>query len=167
MPSIPSVKNLLRYFPNAEINGDAVAVLVGGAVQRNFEDKSFEGYKDTCAIRVSRALNFGGDPIPTRGGGVANPYIKAGKVRTDRGGDGYSYIFSVYDLRAYLSTRYGQPRRYKKTVTQHDLAAENTAGIIIFAFWHADIWDGSTCAYHNRGFGESKVQEIVVFPAPA
>jgi hypothetical protein len=165
MPAIPGIQDLLRNFPNAELSGEAVAVLIGGRVQRNLQASNFDAYKDTCAIRVSRALNYGGDPIPRGGAGVHNPYMPDKKVRTDRGGDGYSYIYSVYDLRAYLTARYGQPRKYRKSITQAELVAERTSGIIIFAFWHADLWNGKTCAYHNRGFGEPKVEEIVIFGA--
>lgn len=165
MPQIPSLANLLKDYPGADRDGAAVAVLIGGSVQKHFEDKNFKAYKDTCAIRVSRALNQGGDPIPQGGGKLSNPYMDHKKIRTDKGGDGRFYIYSVYDLRAYLTGRYGQPKRYKKTITQSELAAQNVKGIIVFAFWHADIWDGTSCAYHNGGFGQAKVQEILVYPS--
>lgn len=166
MPQIPPLSYLLNNFPGPDRDGAAVAVLIGGSVQEHFEDENFPAYKNTCAIRVSRALNYGGDPIPKGVGGLSNPYMPGKKIRTDKGGDGYFYIYSVYDLRAYLTGRYGRSRRYKKSITQSELAGENVYGIIVFAFWHADIWDGTTCAYHNQGFGEAKVQEILVYPAP-
>jgi hypothetical protein len=157
MPQVPPLAKLLANFPGRGNEPAAVAVLVGGSVQKNFEDKSFTDYKNTCAIRVSRALNYGGDPIPKGGGGL--------KVRTDVGGDGRFYIYSVYDLRTYLTGRYGHPKQFKSTITQDELANENVKGIILFAFPHSDIWDGSSCAYHNEEFGKAKVQEILVYPA--
>jgi hypothetical protein len=165
MPQIPTLESLLKDYPGKGNDGAAVAVLVGGSVQTHFEDANFPAYKDTCAIRVSRALNTGGDPIPKGGNGLPNPYMTPKKIRTDKGGDEKFYIYSVYDLRAYLDGRYGNAKKYKKTITQADLAKENVKGIIVFAYWHADIWDGTTCRYHNNGFGQSKVQEILVYPA--
>jgi hypothetical protein len=165
MPQIPSLSSLRANFPGDGNSAAAVAVLVGGSVQTHFENPNFKAYKDTCAIRVSRALNHGGDPIPQGGGGLSNPYMADKKIRTDKGGDGRFYIYSVYDLRAYLTGRYGQPKKYKKSITQTELAGENVKGVIVFAFWHADIWDGTTCLNHNGGFGQAKVQEILVYPS--
>ncbi len=167
MPQIPAITQLIDNFPDGKRDGAAVAVLIGGSVQEHFEDEKFKAYKDTCAIRVSRALNVGGDPIPKGGGKLANPYMADKKIRTDKGGDGKFYIYSVYDLRAYLSGRYGQPKKYKRSITQEELAKENVKGIIVFAFWHADIWNGTSCVYHNNGFGQPKVQEILVYPSSA
>lgn len=167
MPSIPKLETLLAHFPGEGNEAAAVAVLIGGSVQKNFEDPKFTAYKDTCAIRVSHALNLGGDPIAKGGGGLPNPYMDNKKIRTDVGGNGKFYIYSVYDFNAYLSGRYGKPKKYKKTITQEQLAAENVKGIIVFAFWHTDIWDGTTCRNHNGGFGQSKVQEILLYPSSA
>lgn len=165
MPQIPTMANLLKTFPGSGNEAAAVAVLVGGQVKEHFEDEKFSAYKNTCAIRVSRALNYGGDPVPKGGGGLSNPYMDNKKIRTDKGGDGNYYIYSVYDLCAYLTGRYGHPKRFKNTLTQSELAAKNVKGIIVFAFVHADIWNGTTCAYHNEEFGQAKVQEILIYPA--
>lgn len=165
MAKVPSLAKLLENYPDGKLDGAAVAVLIGGSVRKNFEDKSFTAYKDTCAIRVSRALNYGGQPIPRAGGGLPNPYMSPKKIRTDVGGDKKFYVYSVYDLRAYLTGKYGHPKKFGAATTQEELAKKGLQGIIVFAYYHADIWKGDTCAYHNGGFGEPKVQEILVYPS--
>jgi hypothetical protein len=164
MPHIPSLTKLLANYPGAVYtSGDSVAELIGGTVKANFTNPQYAAYKNTCAIRVSRALNYGGDPIPFAGAGLPNPHMADRKIRTDKGGDGQWYIYSVYDMRAYLSGRYGHPKRFAGTAKKSDLAG--IKGIIAFAAWHVDIWDGTTCGYHNDGFGNAAVgkQDIVVW----
>ncbi|MFO0956490.1 MAG: hypothetical protein U0800_03375 [Isosphaeraceae bacterium] len=98
MPKVPSLQKLLENYPDGKLDGAAVAVLVGGVVRKNFEDEKFTAYKNTCAIRVSRALNYGGKPIAWAGGGLANPYMDDKKIRTHAGDDKKAYIYGVYDL---------------------------------------------------------------------
>lgn len=167
MAKVPSLSKLLDNYPDGKLDGAAVAVLIGGSVRKHFEDPKFAAYKNTCAIRVSRALNYAGQPIPWAGGGLPNPYMADKKIRTDGGGDKRHYIYSVYDLRAYLTGKYGQPRKFSAAITQQELAKKGLQGIIVFAFYHADVWKGDTCAYHNGGFGEPKVQEVLVYPSMA
>jgi hypothetical protein len=163
MPHIPSLAKLQGAYPGSDYSAESVAHLIGGTVESNFSDPKYTAYKNTCAIRVSRALNYGGDPIPYGGGGVPNPHMADKKVRTDKGGDGNWYIYSVYDMRAYLSGRYKHPKRFAGTATREQLA--DVKGIIAFGFWHVDIWDGTTCTYHNEGFGNAAVmkENIVVW----
>ena len=164
MPHIPSVFNLIAQYPVG--HPDAVVNLIGGTVQAHYADPKFKDYKNTCAIRVSYALNYAGDPVPAAGGGVSNPYMTGHRIRTDKGGDARWYIYSTYDIRAYLTGRYMQPRRFPGTATKDDLA--QIKGIVAFGFYHVDVWDGSFCAGHDQGFGNAAVvhQEILVWPAP-
>jgi Type VI secretion system (T6SS), amidase effector protein 4 len=164
MPQIPSVATLVKNYPTG--SADAAAKLVGGTVEANYSNPKYKAYKNTCAIRVSRALNYAGDPIPAAGGGISNPFMKDKKIRTDKGGDGKRYIYSTYDIRAYLTGRYGQPKRFPGTATKADLAG--VKGIIAFGFFHIDVWDGSKCAGHDEGFGNAAVvsREILVWQAP-
>ena len=163
MPQVPAFAILKEKFPNQGDVG-AIADLVGGMVQKNLKDEKYTDYKNTCAIRVSHALNLGGDPIDKGGGKLTNKYAKDKKIRTDDGTKGH-YIYSVYDLEQYLTGRFGAPKPFDKSTTQAQLAKANIKGIILFAYWHADLWDGTTCLYHNAGFGQSKVQQILIYPS--
>ena len=137
-----------------------VATLVGGTVGDNIAKYHWE----TCCIRLSRALTLAGQPIEGFAG-MANPYMDGTnpKVRASKGGDGKWYIYSCYDLRVYLRNRFGSPKRFG-SFEKSDLS--NVQGVIMFAFRHVDLWNGSEVRY-NTDFtdGKKTVQEIVVWPA--
>lgn len=163
MPQIPPLAELEKHYPGpGGGSAESVVALVGGTVKKNFDESA--AYRDTCCVRVSRSLNYGGDPIPAAGGGIANPYMDHKRVRTYKGGDGKWYICSCYDIRAYLVGRYGHAKkanRFPGTASMEDLAG--VTGIIAFGFWHIDIWNGTSCVGHNRGFSNAKVREILVW----
>jgi Type VI secretion system (T6SS), amidase effector protein 4 len=163
MAKIPGLIMLQIHYPNKEAKD--VAALVGGKVQENYENKDLLSYKDTCAIRISRALNYAGDPIPNVSN-IHNPYV-GGHVRTNRGADNMRYIYSTYDMRAYLNVRYGQGKKFSPSSTQADLSG--VKGIIAFGFYHIDLWDGADC-WHQCYFGvqEPKItnDNIIVWQTP-
>lgn len=145
MPKIPFIEMLFMYYPTGTVQD--VANVVGGTVEKNLKNPQYTSYKDTCCIRVSRSLNYAGDPIPWAGGGI-------GKVRTDKGGDNKNYIYSTYDIRIYLNARYGYPQNFPGTATAQDL--NGLQGIIAFGYLHIDLWDMNKCAGHDR-FGDSRI----------
>jgi hypothetical protein len=165
MPQLPKTSDLYFYYPR---NQDAahVARQIGGSVQAHFENPKMTSYKDTCAIRVSRALNYAGAPIPYGGGGISNPFMADKKIRTDKGSDGKWYIYSTYDMRAYLTAKYRHPRRFPGSASKADL--KDVMGIVAFAFYHIDVWNGKSCAGHDGGFENEKVvtKEILVWTTP-
>lgn len=152
MPTIPYVELLLMKYPHGP--KEDVAILIGGTVQKNLEDPKYTSYKDTCAIRVSRTLNYGGDPIPWAGGGIPNSFRPGSKVRTDKGSDGMFYIYSTLDMRAYLNTRYGKPKKFASNATAADL--KGLKGIVAFGFLHIDVWDGEKTARASY-FGDKRI----------
>jgi hypothetical protein len=83
------------------------------------------------------------------------------KVRASKGGDNKWYIYSCYDLRVYLQNRYGHAKRFGSFETS-DLSG--VRGVIMFAFRHVDLWNGTEVRY-NTDFtdGTKKVQEILVW----
>lgn len=156
MPKIPSVKTLQLHYPPGTV--EEVAKLVGGTVEKNLLNAKFTSYKETCAIRISRALNYGGDPIPPIGH-IDNPYV-AGKLRTDKGSDDKRYIFSTYDIRVYLNIRYGSGKKFSPTATAAELAG--VKGIIAFGFLHIDVWDGTGCS-RKCYFGDSRIMNDSIY----
>jgi len=140
-----------------------IAKLVGGDVGKNLSDTKYVDYKDTCAIRISRALNYGGAPIAFHGGGLANPFGGNGKIRTDKGGDGKWYIYSTYDMRAYLNAKFGKGKSFDGGTRPADLSKYK--GIIAFGFYHLDLWTG-TAAVHKEYFGNPKAKELIIWSAP-
>lgn len=94
------------------------------------------GLGNYCCIRVSHALITAGHPITT-----ASDYRDAA---------GNKYIIRVATMKSYLTSKYGAP------IAVTAASAAGKKGIIVFdvsgwsdATGHADLWNGSTCAYRS------------------
>ena len=125
---IPNFSALWRNYPR----GDASTVKrkIGGNVNLGW-------VTNTCVIRISRALNYSGAPIPRNIPGLS----------TIRGGDGKRYAYRVREFHRFL-VNHVRPPDIVGDVKGHK-------GIIMFkvSIWsdatgHFDLWDGSTCAHH-------------------
>jgi hypothetical protein len=143
-------------------SAEEVAALIGVSVGSNILKYKW----DTCCIRLSQALNTSGVPIDGFQN-MASPYIgiPKAKVRASRGGDNGWYIYSCYDLRAYLESRFGYAKRFGSFESS---ALSSERGIIMFGFRHVDLWDGTDVRY-NTDFtdGTKTVSEIRVWQTPA
>ncbi len=152
MPAkLPPYSALKQHFP--ALGADEVKALIGGNVNADY-------ITNCCTIRVSRALNGAGAPIPKSFAGLT----------TVSGADGKRYAIRVKELRVYLRSTYGAP-----TLTASGGAVPESfrgvSGIIMFdvrgwsdASGHADLWDGATCAY--KGYW-AEAFEVLLWQAPA
>ena len=165
--ALPDFKKLVDAYPqgpeDAPFVVSDIATLVGGDVGKNLADPKYVDYKDTCAIRISRALNYAGAAIPFHGGGLPNPLGGNGKIRTDKGSDGKWYIYSTYDMRAYLNGKFGKGKSLAGSVPRSDLS--KFKGIIAFGFYHLDLWTGSGVV-HAEYFGHPQAKELIIWSAP-
>ena len=132
--ALPTIDKLFKELPLG--TSQEVATLIGGQIGKSIIDSNFE----TCCIRLSRALNYSGAPIEGWSG-IANPYMKNGKVRALKGGDEKWYIYSTFDLRVYLTHKYGYPKTFGGTADETTVSG--VAGVIMFGWRHVDLWDGS------------------------
>lgn len=107
--------------------------LVGGKVAQNGNNKTFS---NSCAIRLSYALNQSGCEIP---------YAKG---KTVSGDDGNWYFFRLADLSAFLQSQWGAPQTLGTDNWKSALA--NQTGIIAYqvqwadATGHLSLWNGQT-----------------------
>jgi hypothetical protein len=138
-----------------------VATSVGGSILSNFND---DPNYNTCCIRTSLALNKSGALISKHVcDHLSNPYVPP-KVRASQGSDKLWYIASVYDMRVYLESTFGRPKRFKR-MSKEDLAALNTgAGILMFFAPHCDLWDGSQLRYNNDEWSNLRVEQLLLWP---
>jgi Type VI secretion system (T6SS), amidase effector protein 4 len=113
---------------------EAVKKLIGGAVDDTW-------ITNTCAIRMSRALNENNVPVPGNFAGL----------HTVRGGDGKRYAFRVRELHAWLDHALGSPNfdvKKKEGDAFDKSGLASLKGIIGFdihfadATGHFDLWDG-------------------------
>lgn len=158
----PSWADMSRHYPDKNVTTDDLYDnRIGGRFRRLYEHPA---YQNTCAVRMSYALNRSGlrmGPAPSSGGGIT-------------GGDGYLYWIRVTDLKAHLSRqfkgadeeltlpvipasmtndvpamqeKYKERRRLAQAWLDTRLAGRN--GIVVFnvtgwgdASGHFTLWDG-------------------------
>jgi hypothetical protein len=113
---------------------------IGGALAKNITSVGFGPNGNTCAVRLSRALNYGNMPI-------SGKLTKSLGITTLTGGDGKLYIFRVSDMKKYLSNALGvSPLRI---TSGFDKAFAARRGFVSFdvvgwnnASGHVALWDG-------------------------
>lgn len=128
-------------------NRDARAFkqMVGGHVDDTRGGQ--EWLTDTCTLRLSRAFNYSGSPIPN------NPH----GLRTVHGSDKLNYAFAVQEFKQWVLTNFGKPDIKvagppvsRDQFTGHrgliifDIKFGNNPGQTWGARGHADLWDGET-----------------------
>lgn len=115
--------------------------MIGGQLERNIYEPGFGPDGNTCATRISRALNYANHPIRYR-------QTKALDLNPLLGHDKKLYLFRVSEMRTYLRHTLGiTPKTIKKGFTT---AFPGTRGIIAYeihgwsdATGHIALWDGS------------------------
>ena len=105
---------------------------IGGKVKFNIDNNIF---KNTCAIRMSYAFNYGGYTFKNQEYG-----------ETSSGGDGKFYIFRVRNFKSFLDDKFGN----KKYIYTDKSKFEGKKGVIVFedcsfddASGHVDLFDGN------------------------
>lgn len=135
-------------YPNPDGTADEAKHTIGGQA-------TAETIDNTCVLRLSRAFNYSGNPIPKS---------STDEIMTIRGGDGLNYALRVREFTRYMRRKYGPPH-YEHTYPAPgggDVPAsfKGRQGVVIFevdgwtdATGHADLWNGARCrhnAYFNR-----------------
>lgn len=136
----PRFADLWAAYPVGMAAGDVYA-LVGGNAHELYKTNP-TGYANACALRLSRAFNYGGLTITSKATGY--------KVK---GGDGKSYLLRVRDMITFVRANFGSPdirvapRGQDKTA---DFASKR--GVLIFnvsgwgdASGHVTLWNGADC----------------------
>lgn len=151
--SLPERNTFYNAFPKngtAGMKSNDVYKLVGGHMYQENKNPEDRNYKNACAIRVSRGLNYSGRPIPV----FRN---KEGKQKSEKGDDGLNYILDASSLLAYMLKAYSDssPIHLKdKTAVEYEKALNGKWGIYIMvpknsntfgASGHADFFSQSGC----------------------
>ena len=139
----PSFKMMWQAFPDHTSYPTLrdLHTFIGGSLVKNIDVPGFGVNGNTCAARMSRALNYGNMPISAK-------LTKSLKIETMIGADGMPYIFRVRDMKTYLASALGvTPIKVSKDFDKA-FAAQN--GIVSFdvtgwsdASGHVALWDGS------------------------
>ena len=91
-PKKTNTDGTISYMPANEVYN-----LVGGVMWQNYSN-GIAGWRNACAIRASRALNYSGKPI----GNAASSNIY-------QGGDGKNYIVQAKAFNTYMQKKFGNP----------------------------------------------------------
>lgn len=149
-------KTLASNYPLKSVYPTDVSVtnsiwhLVGGKVLQNAKSGVFN---NSCAIRLSHALNKSGETIP---------FLK-GQTSSGKNPPKWWYIFRVTQMKSYLMQKYGTPTVYKSREKFEKCAPK---GILVLdvpgwsdASGHATLWDGKTTIDEAKEeyFGKSNV----------
>ena len=150
--SLPSRNSFYSNFPkdgSSGMSAGEVYQLLGGSIL-NSHITNPDNYGNACALRVSRALNYSGNPIPVF-------YNKSGQQRTEKGADNKNYILDAASLLAYMKKTFPSSNPLhlvNKTPTEIKKALQNKWGIYIMipknratfgASGHADFWSQNNC----------------------
>jgi hypothetical protein len=151
--AVPPFDVLNRNYPNF-VSVETVKRLIGGALNDLDAPPNQQwlggANGNTCTIRLSRALNYSGVPVPKNPPGM----------RTAVGADHRNYAFAMQEMRGWLAGHFGAP-----TIDQlggppiSRGAFSGKKGIIAFdihftdANGHLDLWDGHT--FYDEVYGLS------------
>lgn len=140
-------ESLFRAYPRGSVQD--VLEMIGHPTQT--------WIKNTCAIRVTYAMNFSGVPefrvnrslIASSSRGRIE-YISHGRTRSGPPAPSHAYIFRVTELANYMLQRYGKPQVWAKKTDNPRAAVHGKRGVILFvvsgwsdATGHFDIWTGN------------------------
>ncbi len=148
MATRPGYSSLIKHYPTGTVA--EVLELIGGKVKAN-------NFRNTCAIRISRALNYSGHAIP------------ALKGETVSGADGHQYIFRVTTMKRYLTKTFGNPD-FSGEPVDAPRALTLAKGIIAVdvsgwsdATGHVTLWSGVSCA-DNCYFAKANAYKLWKMP---
>lgn len=119
---------------------EIVAKAIGGNVARNIRNTNeAQRWSNTCAVRLSHALNLSGTQIPKISG------------KTVSGTDGRWYFYRIGHVIEFLIARWGRPEIVDYP-PHGGGALAGRKGLIVFqisgfpdARGHATLWDGAQC----------------------
>jgi hypothetical protein len=142
--AIPNVDQLIANYPNGK--SEEVKRMIGGGVDAAW-------ITNTSAIRMSRAFNYSGAPIP------AGPASSVDGMHTVNGGDRRHYAYRVDEFRHWLIATYGRPAlSFMAGPYGQPLASlAGRKGVIVFVDcgWsdvssHVDLWDGQKVVHQGH-----------------
>lgn len=155
--AIPNADALINNYPQG--TSAEVKAKIGGKVNADW-------ITNTCAIRLSRSMNYSGVAIP-RG-----PGVKESGLHTVSGGDQKQYAYRVNEFNSWLRNKYGPPTLTYKggPFSAPPTGLFGKKGIICFfdcgwsdAMGHLDLWNVDkvvNSAYFN------KAKQIYLWTSP-
>lgn len=142
--ALPDFEMMWKAFPDHDLYPTlrSLHTFIGGNLKDNIDTPGFGENGNTCAVRMSRALNYGKLPISAK-------RVSTLKIQTMTGADKKLYIFRVRDMKKYLANVL--PITPKKVTADFGTAFAKERGIISFdidgwsdASGHLALWNGES-----------------------
>lgn len=121
-------------------NGEQIVRQAGGKLWQNFSNyyepingTPDEKWKNTCAVRLSNAMNKGGNAIPS-------PSQLPSNIRVLTSDNSGNFIFGASNFANYMRLTNGDPEEVANDLSN----IQGRKGVIYFDNYHIDLWDGTT-----------------------
>lgn len=165
----PKFENLWESYKEVNKIASEVYKIIGGNVYENYihgQKIGSNAFENACALRMSRAFNYGNFKIPSGVSIIPNP----NDISRWRGKDGFAYIFRVNDIIKFIELSFKKPEYKIKTNgvnKRNEIVNVNKKGIIIFkvknwsnASGHVTLLDGNSCADGHSYFTHNLIEGI-------
>ena len=139
----PNLDLMWKIFPDHTLYPTLTTLFtyIGGQLASNVQVPGFGPTGNTCAVRMSRAFNYGAMPISAK-------LVASLRLHPLVGADKRPYLFRVSEMRTYIAHALGVASR---TVTRNfNTAFTGKRGIVAFevrgwsdASGHVALWNGS------------------------
>lgn len=146
----PSFELMWHMFPDHEKYPTlrALHTFIGGKLKANIDVPGFDSTTgNTCAVRMSRALNYSTMPI-------SGKMVKALGLATLIGADGHHYMYRVQDMRKYLAAALGV--HPIAVLNNFDHAFAGSKGIVAFEVTGWTNASGHLALWNSKKFREPK-----------
>ncbi|SEB99256.1 Type VI secretion system (T6SS), amidase effector protein 4 [Pseudomonas saponiphila] len=149
-------------------DSESVYQLVGGQVEAHRAEKP-ANYVNACALRLSRAFNYGGYKIPK------GDIVKGIPIYRLRGEDELPYIMTVEGFFEFLKHSWKKPDHEVKPNNLGYINGKQGVLVMLISGWsdatgHATLWDGKTTGdgsdYHrldSAAYKKPKVKLVVIY----
>jgi hypothetical protein len=139
----PSWNDMYKFYPNSQTKTIDLYETIGGGLLEYYKNDP-NSWENSCAIRMSKALNYSGVVLP-------NAPSKGGTII---GKDKNKYWIRVMDLKKYLYELFHKPDIEEKAGPNAVDKFKEKKGIIVFevsgwgnASGHFTLWDGKHLIY--------------------
>lgn len=150
---------MLKNYPNSSFHTKDLYDEIGGGLPELYSNNP-NSWENSCAIRMSRALNYSGMKLkhaPSKGGNI-------------KGDDGFNYWIRVKDLQKYLVDTLPKPNVDKAGAIGVVNEFKNKRGIVVFdvsgwgnATGHFTLWDGNHLIYPGDPIHDDPRSEYYYF----
>lgn len=174
----PKWSDMIKNYPDMKFNTSTLYKEISDSLFKIYSSNT-KDWENSCAIRMSKALNYSGVKLPSTDIGYREDNSSNGTLK---GKDGYYYWFRVKSLGNYLKKKLGKPdldihlktaklgEKKEKMSTENWKKVQAMKGIVMFevsgwgnASGHFTLWDGNHLIYPGYPEHDNPSSEFYYF----